>query len=98
GIFSPTLDVLYNSGYETVSTQDSDVAQDKYFQFNGRLELSDFDGAWTVALTGENLTNEKIVGTAAPVPVANGLASQRAYIGFIRPPRSIGLNVRYNFF
>lgn len=97
GIFKPTLDVLYNSGYQTTVTQDDDVAQDSYFQFNGRLSLGSFDGIWEWALVGENLTNEKIVGTAAEVPLSR-LQGSKTHFGFLRPPRSIGLNFRYNFY
>ena len=98
GVFKPTVDILYNSGYFTDVAQDADIAQEAYTQINGRLGLSDFDGRWTVAITGQNLTNETIIGSAAPVPIASGINFQRAYFGFIRPPRTIGLNLRYNFF
>ena len=97
-LLNPTLDVLYNSGYTTDVTQDVDVAQDEFYQFNGRLELSDEDERWTIALTGENLTNEKIVASAAPTPIANGISLQRSYFGFVRPPRTLGMNVRYYFY
>lgn len=98
GILKPTLDVLYNSGYETSVVQDSDVAQEKYVQLNGRLALSDFDGIWTVAITAQNITNEKIVSSASVMPIGTGVAGQRGYFGFIQPPRTIGLNLRYKFY
>lgn len=98
GIFKPTLDVLYNSGYETTVTQDPDVAQDDYVQFNGRIALKSFEKTWEWALVGENLTNEKIVGFASEVPFATRIQGSKTHFGFIRPPRSIGINFRYNFY
>ena len=98
GLLKPTLDVLYNSGYYTNITQDDDIAQDMYMQFNGRLAVSDFDGLWEVALTGENLTNEKIVSYAQDLPIASGVMGSRSYWGLVRPPRTIGINLRYNFY
>ncbi|MBT8138664.1 MAG: TonB-dependent receptor, partial [Gammaproteobacteria bacterium] len=98
GIFRPTVDVLYNSGYHTAANQDPLAFQEEFYQFNGRLELASFDDIWVFALTGENLSNEKIVTYSAPTPFGTGLIGARGYIGFTRPPRSIGINFRYNFF
>ena len=98
GLFKPTLDVLYNSGYFPSVNQDPDIFQDEYWQLNGRVAVASFDDIWEVAITGENLTNEKIVTNATEVPLAvlnNGSAT---YAGFIRPSRTIGLNLRYNFY
>ena len=97
-VLNSTLDVLYNSGYITDVSQDADVAQGEYAQFNARLELADPDDIWTLALTAENLTDERIISSAAPTPIANGISFQRSYFGFVRPPRTLGLNVRYYFF
>lgn len=97
-IFKPTLDVLYNSGYETSVRQDSDVAQREYTQFNGRLAIASLEDAWELAVVGENLTNEKIVSFASEVPIATRIQGSKTHFGFIRPPRSIGINFRYKFY
>lgn len=93
-----TLDVIYNSGYATDVTQDDDVAQDAYTLLNGRIELADPDDIWSIAITGQNLTDEKVVSSAGQLPFATGLAQQRAYFGFVQPPRTIGLNLKYSFY
>lgn len=98
GVFRPTLDILYNSGYYTSADQDPLAYQDAFTQLNGRLEIADFDDVWVVALTGENLTNEKIVTYSAPTPFGSGFIGARGYFGFTRPSRSFGVNFRYNFF
>lgn len=96
-LFQPSLDIIYNSGYFTNLSQDEDVAQDEYFQFNGRLALTNLEDTWEVALTGQNLTNERILSYSQDLPIASGVANTRSYFGFSRPPRSIGLNFRYKF-
>lgn len=98
GVFKPTLDVIYNSGYETTVTQDADVAQDEYFQFNGRLALQSFNESWEIALVGQNLSNERIVSFASEVPIATRIQASKTHFGFVRPPRTIGLNFRYDFY
>lgn len=98
GIFKSTLDVLYNSGYYTSVRQDEDVAQDEYFQFNGRLALASEDELWEIAVTGENLTNEKIVLFANELPIASRLQASKSHYGFVRSPRAIGVSFRVNFY
>ena len=98
GVVKPTLDVVYNSGYQTTVTQEDEVAQDEYFLLNGRLSLGSFDEIWEWALVGKNLTNEKVVGYASEVPIATRIQGARTHFGFVRPPRAIGLNFRYNFY
>ncbi|MGB5325635.1 MAG: hypothetical protein WBN40_09465, partial [Pseudomonadales bacterium] len=98
GVLKPTVDILFNSGYQTTVTLDDDVAQDQYFQFNGRLAIVSFDEKWEVALVGENLTDEKIVGYAAEVPISTRIQGSKTHLGFIRPPRSVGVNFRYKFY
>ncbi len=98
GNFKPTLDVIYNSGYHTSASQDPLVEQDEYFLFNGRLELSSFEEVWVLALVGENLSDEKIVSYSNDTPIGSRSQGARGFIGFVRPPRSIGINLRYNFY
>lgn len=98
GLFKPSLDVIYNSGYHTAVNQDQDVYQDAYFQFNGRLALASAEDSWELALVGENLTNEKIVSYSTETPIATRVQASKGYVGFVRPPRSVGLNFRYKFY
>lgn len=97
-VLKPTLDILYNSGYHTTVTQDDDVAQEEYIQINARLALASLDDSWEVAFTGHNLTNRKIVTYAAETPIATRIAGSKGHYGFVRPPRSIGLNLKYKFY
>lgn len=97
-VLKSTLDVIYNSGYETTVTQDSTVAQNEYFQFNGRIAFKSSDDLWELALTGENLTNEKIVLFAGEVPLSTRVQGSRTHFGFVRPPRTMGLSFTANFY
>ncbi len=97
-ILNPSLDILYNSGYHTALNQDPRVFQDEYTQFNARIALESAEEVWTVALVGENLTNEVIIGNSTLVPATVVVQGAPVYAGFVRPPRSIGLNFRYNFY
>mgnify|MGYP006263907225 CR=1 FL=1 len=98
GILKPTLDVIYNSGYFASASQDPLAAQDEFIQFNGRIGLVSFEDTWTVAITGQNLTNEKIITYANDTPIGSRFQGARGFAGFVRPPRTIGVNVRYNFY
>ena len=95
GLLTPTLEVLYNSGYFAAASQDPLAAQDEYFQFNGRVAIASLDETWEVALTGQNLSNEKIVSYANETPIGARFQGARGFAGFVRPPRTIGLNLRY---
>ncbi len=97
-MLKPTLDVLYNSGYETTVRQDSDVAQGEYVEINGRLAISSLEDVWEVAIIGQNLTNEEIVSFASEVPIATRIQGSKTHFGFVRPPRSLGINFRYKFY
>ena len=97
-IFKPTLDVLYNSGYETTVRLDSDVAQEEYTEFNARLSFESLEEAWEIAIVGQNLTNEKVVTFASEVPIATRIQGSKSHFGFVRPPRSVGLNFRYKLY
>ena len=98
GLLETTLDILYNSGYETTSTQDPDVAQDKYTQLNGRIGISSFESTWEAALTVQNITNRKIVSYANETPLAVRTMGSKGFYGFVQSPRAIGVNLRYNFY
>lgn len=98
GLLKPTLDVLYNSGYYTSGSQDPLSAQEEYVQLNGRIELASFEDTWSVALTGENLTDRKIISYSNETPLGARVQGSRGFVGFIRPPRSIGINLRYKFY
>lgn len=97
-LFKPTLDVLYNSGYHTAASQDPVAEQGEYFQFNGRLALGSIREVWELALTAQNITNEKIVSYANDTPIGARLQGARGFYGFVRPPRTIGINMRYKFY
>ena len=98
GLLKPSLDVIYNSGYHTTVTLDKDVYQDEYYLLNGRIALSSFEDIWEIALVGENLTNEVIVSYAGETPIGSRTFGAKNHFGFIRPPRAIGLNLRYKLY
>ena len=96
-ILHPTVDVLYNSGYHTALNQDPRVYQNEFIQFNVRIAIESPLDTWEIALVGENITNEVIVGNSTAIPATAFVQGAPAYAGFVRSPRSLGVNFRYDF-
>lgn len=85
--------------------------QPAYATFDADLTYTAPDEQFSISLWGKNLTNESVftqalrapfvTGSGTPVPPAgatNAAAPTGGYIGgSIRPPRTYGLRVRYNF-
>jgi outer membrane receptor protein involved in Fe transport len=105
------LNLAYSDDYFTSPTLDPNLVQDSYVKVNARIQLESLDGIWSVALIGENLTDEGIstFGNEAPLASAasraeptppGGFESPRtstAYYSFYEAPRNVALKVRYNF-
>lgn len=102
------VDVAYSDDYFVSPTLDPNLAQDAYTKVNARIGLDAVDGSWSLALIGENLTDEEILtfGNQAPVSTtlsgafnaaigAPGVAT--AYYGFYEAPLNVALQARYNF-
>ncbi len=102
------LDLIYSDDYFVSPTLDPNLTQDSFTKLNGRIALASNDGAWSVAVLLENITDEEVLtfGNQAPVSTtlsgafnaaigAPGVAT--AYYGFYNAPFNVALQARYNF-
>ncbi|MFK8019873.1 MAG: TonB-dependent receptor [Pseudomonadales bacterium] len=102
------VDLAYSDEYFVSPTLDPNLVQESYTKVNARIGLDAMDGSWSVAVMGENLSDESILtfGNQAPVSTtlsgafnnaigATGVAT--AYYGFYEAPMNVSLQARYNF-
>lgn len=92
-----TLDMVFTTDYNPSQNLDPLVEQSGYTKFNSRLELSNVDDSWSIALIGKNLTDENIVTYANDAPLATGLTQSISHYGFVEPPRTLAIQGTYNF-
>jgi outer membrane receptor protein involved in Fe transport len=103
-----SVDVNYRDDQFLSEDLDPGTLQTANTQVNARVALVSGDGQWTVALIGKNLTDEKILTSAADLPFGSGntdeyfqqtgqLDYQGAFTGIVAPPRSYSLDVSYRF-
>ena len=83
----------FSDAYFTAVDLDPATEQDSFAKLNARVQLASIDH-WSVALVGKNLTEEKTTTWVNDHPVFN---NHGAYFAQIDPPRSIGLQVKYQF-
>jgi outer membrane receptor protein involved in Fe transport len=98
------VDLAYSDDYFASPTLDSNLEQDAYVKVNARVALESSDAIWSVALIGENLTDEEITTFGGNTPLASTLISTftgggagNAYYAFYEAPRNVAVKVRYNF-
>ncbi|MEH6516359.1 MAG: TonB-dependent receptor [Halioglobus sp.] len=90
------LDAIYSDFYIVPADQDPLLNQDSYWKLNARVQLASIEDAWVIALLGRNLTNEKTTSFGDDVPLA-AQGFSLTYFQFIDAPRSVEMQVRYNF-
>ncbi len=100
-----TLDANYLDDYFLSADLDPSVVQDGYWKLNARIALTQADGRWELALIGKNLTDTTTysAGNAVPfgstnTPVWNIPDFKGTYYGVLDRPRSVALQLSYNFF
>ena len=81
----------YSDSYYSALDLDPASKQDAFWKYHARIQLSAAAG-WSVALVGKNLSNEKTTMWVNDVPFFRG-----AQFAAIDPPRSIGVQARYEF-
>lgn len=86
-----TIDAQYLDNQNVDPNLDPRNAIDPYTTVNGRLSLN--ADAWSVALVGKNLTDEKILTYAGKVP----LAPIGTEYGFVKRPRTVAIEGKYRF-
>jgi iron complex outermembrane receptor protein len=93
--FRTTFDVLYESEYFTDSTHEVTIIQDGYAMLNLRLALESDN--WVFALLGKNLTDEDVVEFGSTLPNSGVYFGTPAFTGFMKPPRTVAVQVQYRF-
>ena len=81
----------YSDAYFAALDLDPISEQDAYTKVHARIQITS-EAGWSVALVGKNLTDEKTTTWVNDVPFRRG-----AFFGSIDPPRTIGVQVQYEF-
>ncbi len=93
------LDLTFSDSYLYNPTLDPRSEQDAYALANLRVALGDQGGKWELAFIGKNLGDEDIVTYGGEAPLAGALTSGTgmAYYEFLDRPRTLAVQVLYNF-
>jgi len=90
------VDVMFTDDYDTAADGDENLAQDAFAKVNARIALMDYDGRWSVAVLGKNLTDETTTTWGNDIPLGNfGFAD--SYFQIVDAPRSYELQVKVSF-
>jgi outer membrane receptor protein involved in Fe transport len=99
------VDALYRSEYFLAADLDPNLVQDAWWRINARIALAARDGRWELAVIGKNLNDAKTLSSGEDIPfgstntaVWNVPDFNGSYYGVISPPRSLAVQMRYNFF
>ena len=93
--FRATLDASYESEYYSDSSAEELLKQDGYTMLNLRLALE--SDHWVFAVLGKNLTDEDVYEFGTTVPNSAVYFGAPAYAAFMKPPRTLSLQVEYTF-
>lgn len=100
-----TLDANYADDHYLSEGLDENVLQQAFWKINGRIALTPPDGKWVVAIVGKNLTDTATNSVAFAVPSGSTNAPawklpdfEGSYAAIVDRPRSVALQVGYNFF
>jgi outer membrane receptor protein involved in Fe transport len=92
------LATKYNSAYNTGSDLAPQKIQGAYTVLNARLGVGNPSRGWTIEAWADNLTNVTILQLAINAPLQGTQtdpASIRTYDGFLAPPRTFGVTIRF---
>lgn len=89
-----TMNVIanYRDRYALSLDLDENMFQDSFVKWDARIDLTPQDGDWTVAVIGENLSNERVSNWGNDVPILSG-----AYFRQLDKTRSVTVQFRYDF-
>lgn len=93
--FRATLDASYESEYYSDPSAEELLKQDGYTMLNLRLALE--SDHWVFAVLGKNLTDEDVYEFGTTVPNSAVYFGAPAYAAFMKPPRTLSLQVEYTF-
>ncbi|MDO6711593.1 TonB-dependent receptor [Aliiglaciecola sp. 2_MG-2023] len=93
------LNMEYSDKYNAGVTIDPNTEQDAYTRWGVRVALADYDDQWKVALIANNITDERVMTLSNSLPFSTTLTGGTgvAYYGIYDRPRSIALELTYNF-
>jgi len=88
-----SADINYVDEFNSALDLDDNTWHDSATLVNARIALASNDGAWTIALVGKNLTDEKTQIWRNDVPLTNS----NSYFAVPERPRSYAIQGRYSF-
>jgi iron complex outermembrane receptor protein len=89
-------DLMYSDEYVVANDLDPVLDQGSFYKINARIEIGSYEGNWSIALLGKNLTDEATTTWGNDVPLA-GQGFSQTYFQHINPPRSYEVQARYRF-
>lgn len=90
-----SIDASYESKYFSDSSAEDLLLQDGYTMINLRVALE--SDHWVVAVLGKNLSDEDVYEFGTTVPNSAVYFGAPAYAAFMKPPRTVALQVEYSF-
>ena len=99
GFAQYSLNMEYSDEYNAGVTLDPNTVQDAYTRFGARLELNNYEETWQLALIANNITDERVMTLSNSLPFSTTLTGGTgvAYYGIYDRPRSVALELTYNF-
>ncbi len=90
-----TGDMSYSGEQNVHVNLDPQYVIDAYAKWNLRIALESDN--WTLALSGLNLTDEKVLTYVGNNPLSGSTFNTNTFYGFIAPPRTFTLSATYEF-
>jgi outer membrane receptor protein involved in Fe transport len=90
-----TGDVSYSDKQNVHVNLDPQYEIDAYAKWNLRVALESDN--WTLALSGLNLTDEKVLTYVGNNPLSGSTFNTNTFYGFVAPPRTFTLSATYEF-
>lgn len=94
-----SLNMEYSDEYNAGVTLDPNTVQESYSRWGARVALADYDDKWQVALIANNITDERVMTLSNSLPFSTTLTAGTgvAYYGIYERPRSVAIELTYNF-
>jgi len=88
-------EAIYSDMFFTAGDLDPLVAQRAFWKYDASVSLTSPGRTWDFAIMGKNLTDEVTAHFGDDIPLSNVLGNN--YQQYVDPPRTIALQVRYQF-
>ncbi|WNC73972.1 TonB-dependent receptor [Thalassotalea psychrophila] len=96
-MFSSGVTMSFSDSYFTDGTLNPLGEQDSYQRFDARIALSDDDDVWSVAIIGNNLSDEAVINLSQELPVGGPTIVGGGTTAYISAPKTVTLQGTYNF-